>query len=120
MKLHIEYDENNMIELSRDVADRLYQATFDSLLGVQRDAAKSAPYRTGNLRRSITSAIGKSGTDIVGAVGTNLVYARMQEFGGLTPTGGVVPPQLYMTGAVEANKDAITRRFKRYLAIKKI
>lgn len=49
---------------------------------LRNDAAQNAPYKTGNLRRSITL----EATDRMAIVGTNLVYARIQDEGGvITP-----------------------------------
>lgn len=47
---------------------------------LHRDAAKGAPYKTGNLKRSITSEL--HGSEKV-VVGTNLVYARIHDEGGV-------------------------------------
>lgn len=58
-------------------------------------AASKAPYKTGTLRRSLTSknsnAIYKyseKGGRQQMEIGSNLVYARIQEFGGRTGRGG--------------------------------
>src|SRR3989304_768029 len=39
--------------------------------------------RTGTLRRSITNQVFRSGPKIIGKIGSNLVYARIHEFGGI-------------------------------------
>jgi len=46
---------------------------------VRNSATRLAPYKTGNLRGSITV---KDNKDLSVSVGTNVVYARIQEFGG--------------------------------------
>jgi len=53
-----------------------------SVLLVQNEAKKNAPFETGSLRRSITHEV----KNLTGTVGTDLVYARIQEEGGdITP-----------------------------------
>jgi phage gpG-like protein len=47
--------------------------------------------RTGTLRRSITGKVSESGTQVIGTVGTNIVYARINEFGGKTPPHDIYP-----------------------------
>lgn len=61
-------------------AIKLIQLSLDqSALKVQNKAKQLAPFKTGNLRRSITKQILPG----VAVVGTNLVYAAIQEFGGV-------------------------------------
>jgi len=50
-----------------------------STLLVQNDAKKNAPFKRGNLRRSITSKV----TKFEAKVGTDVIYAKIQEFGGV-------------------------------------
>ena len=47
---------------------------------LRNDAVRNAPYKTGNLRRSITMEPGLPSTHVT--VGSNLVYARIQDVGG--------------------------------------
>lgn len=101
--------------------EQIYQATFDSLLDVRSTAVKPgyAPYKTGTLRRSITSLVNRSKEVIEGAVGTNVVYARIQEFGGKAGRnkGVTIQPKYYISRAVDENKEKIRDRFKQYLAV---
>ena len=56
---------------------------------VERSAKQNAPKGNGELRRSITSKVEGSGTDIVGIVYTPLEYAPYVEYGtGLFAEGG--------------------------------
>ena len=48
---------------------------------VQNEAKAKAPYKTGTLRRSIQ--IGEVPAQLAVKIGTNLVYAPMQEYGGM-------------------------------------
>ncbi len=95
---------------------------FDSLLDVHSDAVKLAPYKSGTLRRSLNSLVSQNGKQLEGAVGSNLVYARIQELGGDTGRNHKthITGKFYLTGAVEKNKDKIAKRFKDYLAIKRL
>lgn len=47
--------------------------------------------RTGTLRRSITARVIRGGATITGLVGTNVVYARIHEFGGTVQVPEIVP-----------------------------
>lgn len=47
--------------------------------------------RTGRLRRSLNERITESGNTVTGAVGTNVVYARILEFGGKTAPHDIYP-----------------------------
>jgi HK97 gp10 family phage protein len=61
----------------------------DATLIVQRDAVKNAPVDTGRLRASITSDVRLEGRrDVVGVVGSNVVYAPYMEFGTGVFAGG--------------------------------
>lgn len=51
---------------------------------VEAEMKRQAPIRTGNLRRSITSEVITSNiARFIIEIGTNLVYAAIQEFGGV-------------------------------------
>jgi phage gpG-like protein len=63
---------------------------------MQTDGVRDAPYDTGNLRRSISTELGK--TDV--KVGSDLVYARIQDLGGSTKRG-TIKGKRYLTGALE-------------------
>lgn len=111
-----------MSVLSDIIDDKLYEATFDSLLDVEAGAKQRAPFRTGNLRRSINHNTERSVQRIVGYVGSNLEYARIQEFGGVAGRNHSVRIQgrHYLGESVEVNKKKISDRFKRYLSVKKL
>jgi HK97 gp10 family phage protein len=109
--------------LSANTAGQMLEAAVVSgALLVANDAKRRAPYKTGNLRRSIhvgghaTESLGE-GTDIGGnkhdahsaevLVGTNVVYAAIQEYGGRGITG-----RGYLRGAFDENKEAVTKEIK--------
>lgn len=100
---------------------------------VERSAKEKAPKGTGELRRSITSKVEGSGTDIQGVIYTPLFYAPYVEFGtGLFAESGGrqdVPwnyqddegnwhstsgmkPQPYMRPALNENREEILRILK--------
>lgn len=111
---------------------------FEGALGeacalVERSAKQKVPKDTGELRRSITSKIDKSGNDIQGVVFTPLEYAPYVEFGtGLFAESGGrsdVPwnyqddkgewhstsgqkPQPFMRPALDENREKIMRKLK--------
>ncbi len=47
--------------------------------------------KTGTLRRSISPEVSQSGTNLTGTVGTNIVYARIHEYGGTTKPHDIIP-----------------------------
>lgn len=100
----------------------LESAMFSSLLQVQSKAVQPgyAPIQTGNLRRSITWLLRKSQGRFEGAVGSNLVYAAIQEFGGRAGRNGsvVIKGKHYLERAVRESTPAITERFRKLKVLK--
>jgi len=79
-----------LAQLSDVVAGKaLERATLAGALLVQNAAKEKAPYRTGTLRRSIHSEVTEtSKTRCEVEVGTDVVYARIQEYGGVIKPKG--------------------------------
>ena len=67
-------------------------------LEMQRESAQLAPYKTGNLRRSIV--IGERSSTMV-QVGTDLEYAAVHEFGGAEVNMPWIKERRYMRTAFE-------------------
>ena len=103
MKIKIKIDGVSQRKVERFVAEQpkaFSKAVKVGLLRmgleVRNQAGENAPYLSGNLRRSLTSKSAKGaiyeysrkGLEQSVAVGSNLVYARIQEFGGRTGRGG--------------------------------
>lgn len=59
----------------------IVNAIRDSTLLVLRGAKKNAPVDTGRLRASLTPEVRSVGADVIGIVGTNVVYAPYMELG---------------------------------------
>lgn len=83
-----ELDQSQLNKLREKLNPAHFQKAIDIALKrigfeVERGAKIDAPYKTGNLRRSIRSE--QSKTDVT--TGTNLVYAAIHEFGGNTGRG---------------------------------
>lgn len=92
------------LDLIEKFPEKMSKATEISLFRigqeVRNDGGSFAPYKTGNLRRSLTNrtdknAIFKEKKNQV-EVGTNLIYARTQEYG-----RGNIPARRYMTKAMQ-------------------
>lgn len=105
-----------------------------SALLVQNQAKINAPFITGNLRRSITSEI----KPLSAKIGTDVIYAKIQEFGGtIRPKAGKyltfkvngrwvrttmsrIPAYKgkgYLRPALESNRDKITEIFANKLKL---
>lgn len=86
-------------------------------------AALDAPYKTGNLKASILWDVFQNPNGNVEAtVGSNLVYARIQEFGGYTGRGyrSFIKPKLYLTGAVERYEKEIPQRIDKWIRYQQV
>ncbi len=59
----------------------MLNAMRDALMVVERDAKRNAPVDTGRLRASITPEVRRDGREIIGVVGSNVVYAPFVELG---------------------------------------
>ena len=113
--------------------DNIESALGKACALVERSAKQKAPKGTGELRRSITSKVESSGTDIQGVIFTPLEYAPYVEFGtGLFAENGGrqdVPwnyqddkgewhstsgmkPRPYMRPALNENREEILRILK--------
>lgn len=113
-----------MAQVKGKIQEGLYQTVMSSVLDVQTTAKRPGyvPYQTGTLRRSITHKIEQVRDGVVGYVGTNVVYARIQEFGGVTGRNKSVniKPKLFLTRAVKDNAENIRRKFDRFLKVSKL
>lgn len=78
-------DPKQLNDLKKIADPKRFEQAIDIALfnigeGISRDAKNDAPYKTGTLRRSINSQLGKGYVE----VGTDVVYAAIHEFGGRT------------------------------------
>lgn len=116
----------------RAFEDRLERAMTESVIKIRSDATlvPPMPYRTGTLRRSLAFAVERDGPFVVGAVGSNLPYARLQEQGGtFTRTSAWGRPTApysvtykgrgFLEKAIKKNRDHVRRRFAAVLLTKK-
>lgn len=98
------------------VRSEMFRIVELSAIDVQTTAKRPGyvPVDTGTLKRSITHTTIRGNGEVTGYVGTNLVYAAIHEFGGVTGRGHktTITPKRYLTRAVEDNKEKITERFK--------
>lgn len=109
-EVSIKVDDKKLRLFLQRLPGQFDKATKKSLkqasLLVQGDAKKLAPYKTGNLRRSITHEV-----DLTTArVGTDVDYARVQEFG----RGGYAGANLgagYLRPALDQNEQKISDIF---------
>ena len=113
--------------------DRCEAAATAGALLVENAAKDKAPYKTGTLKRSIThETIEKSEKACHVSVGTNLEYARLQEYGGtiegkpllVFEIGGetifvqsvTVPASPYLRPAFDETKKGVVEEVKRIFA----
>lgn len=128
----------NIKDIGKNFTDGAKVAMQDTLLNIQTTAKTSGyvPYKTGNLKRSITSEMDAQGTKIIGRIGSNLVYAGIQEFGGtIKPKNGkylkfkgsygwvsvkqvTIAGKFYITRAIKDNMGKFKARLEKLLLIK--
>lgn len=116
--------EDHSEEIKREMEKRLKRAA--TIIGgkCMNYAKKNCPYKTGNLRRSITHQTTKDGDNIVEEIGTNVEYApyvelgHHQEPGRYVPAIGKrlvrdwVPPKPYLKPAFEDHQDEYAQILK--------
>jgi HK97 gp10 family phage protein len=102
--------ENNSIKLKNQAETHLYQAA----LAIQAKAVELAPVDTGHLKNSIAIRKKNEGKKVRFEVGSLVVYARIQEFGGYAGKGHKVfiRPQPYLRPALYLNKNLIRQKIE--------
>jgi len=129
MRVDVQFDHNKMdglikaMEASPETLQSEVKGVMvSSLMQVHATAVRPgyAPYRTGNLRRQIGWKLQERSGLLEGAVGTNVVYARIHEFGGTTGRNGsvTIQPKRYMGRAVDASREDIKDRFRKIQVLK--
>ena len=95
-------------KIQTDFEHKLGVATKAAAKKVESDAKTLAPYKTGTLRRSITTSDPiKSGGDVYCKVGTDVEYAPYQEYG-----TSRIPAHPYLHPALDANKGEIAEKIR--------
>ena len=103
---------SNLKKLGSKLGDGLEAAVKAGALLIQNMAKEKAPFKTGNLRRSIhMETTEKTGERAVVQVGTNVIYAAPQEFGTST-----IPAHPYLRPALDKNKDKVPKEIGEALA----
>ena len=111
--------------------DKLEAAVTSAALIVENAARNNAPYKTGTLKRSVDhETVEKSSERVVVAVGTDLEYAAIQEFGGTieSKSGYLVfqtedgewhsvssvqiPAKPYLRPGLDENKDKVIKEIR--------
>lgn len=89
---------------------------------VGSEAKMRAPVDTGRLRASIgvktqqgIYEVKPIGAEIVGRIGSRVVYAPYQELGWTTRSGRHIPGRHYLEGALKAKADAVVKLFERII-----
>lgn len=102
--------------------DALYQAVSATVMEIQTKSKEYSPYKSGTLRRSIDKNVERSAQQIIGKVGTNVVYARIQELGGTTgiKKSVVIKAKHYLTRAIQEIAPKLNDKFRKLMAIKKL
>lgn len=109
------------IKKLQNLPDKLKRALMLSVdqgaLEIMNKSKELAPYKTGTLRRSITKSILPGSGGLSQRIGSNLVYAAIQEFGGLAGRGhsSRIPAKRYFRRAIEQKQGKIKQIFDRNL-----
>lgn len=95
-------------------------AVTASVLDIQGDAAINAPYQIGILRKGISHDVETSNDTVIGLVGSNIAYARIQEMGGKAGRNHAtfIRPKRYLGRAIDSNKPKIRERLRKIGLIK--
>lgn len=130
--LVIKFDATKLDALVHDMASAestiktdMEVAMMASLFRVHSFAVRPGyvPKKTGTLARSLSFKIAASRKgEVMGAVGSNLSYARIHELGGDTGRGRKthIVGKHYIGRAVEDNRDYVVEQFKKIQVIKKL
>jgi HK97 gp10 family phage protein len=120
-KITVDVEVKNLIRVQRETIKKLentvgspaVQAMKDATLRVTADAKRNAPVDTGRLRASITPQVKSSSRieEIIGIVGSNVIYAAFQELGTRYMKG-----RFYLKRAFESNRAWIIQRFNRFVS----
>lgn len=115
-----------------DVADAIAGAPNEIKLGlidamqsvifkIHATAVPRTPFKTGTLRRSLTFKINESEKQVEGIIGSNVVYARIQEFGGDTGRNRAtkITGRHYLGSSISENRQYAKDRFLKIQAIKR-
>jgi len=95
----------NLQKVSDNFSNSLEAAVKSGALLVQNDAKKMSPYKTGNLSSSIHIETAEKSNDKVEVrVGTDVIYARTQEYG-----RGNIPAHPFMRPAFDMNQENIQK-----------
>lgn len=89
MPATVDFEVQGLIEAQKEMerlitelhGEPVLRAFQDATLMVTRDAKLNAPVDTGRLRASITPEVTLEGQDVLGIVGSNVVYAPQMELG---------------------------------------
>ena len=90
--------------------NKLETAVTSAAMIVENAAKANAPYLSGTLKRSIDHATVEKNMKVVAvAVGTDVDYARIHEFGGKTGRGHAVTIKArpYLRPALDENRDKV-------------
>lgn len=78
-----ERDRKAINNLDKDLFDGFVEGIDEAMRILEDEAKKTAPVLTGRLRESIKSGTTVTGRRIYGWVGSDVIYARIQEEGGI-------------------------------------
>ena len=102
-----------------DAVPKLRTAMGSAALIVQNAAKIKAPYKSGNLRRSIHHEVTTEQGQVEAIVGTNVEYARRMEYGfaGRDSRGRLYnqPAKPYLRPALEENRERVIREINEAL-----
>jgi HK97 gp10 family phage protein len=111
----VESDEirRHFATMRNRVVPSLRRSTDIVALNIQNKAKVLAPRDRGDLARSITKQLVPGTSGLAQSIGSNKVYARIQELGGLAGRGlkSLIPAQPYLKPAFEDNRQSAKKIF---------
>ena len=114
IKMDLSKESERMLKLLPEKFKKgLNKGVKNAMFFVEDKAKQRVTVRTGHLRRSLKVDVREESGGVAGRVGSDVVYAAIQEFGGVAGQGAIIKKQEYITKSIKENdlkiRDLITK-----------
>jgi len=98
IKMDLSKESERMLKLLPEKFKKgLNKGVKNAMFFVEDKAKQRVTVRTGHLRRSLKVDVREESGGVAGRVGSDVVYAAIQEFGGVAGQGAIIKKQEYIT-----------------------